>query len=293
MKVIFYEYLIKAAKLFGPWLFVLVAKGVAAGYFIFHAKARSISCNFYAALFPNRNRVYHYYATWKQFLNFIYIYLDRFIQREIRELDFTIEGREHVVAAKSGRKGCILLASHMGNWELAAHLLTKVHTNVETLLFMGVRDKEEIEKVQKESVRQDGIRVIGVKKNEDSPVDIVEGLQFLRKGGFVSMAGDVVWRTDQRTVTGSFIGRNVRIPEAPFALALVSEAPLLVFFAFRTPTGQYRFSVLPPIHVRSVEGADRSLSIQKAAQSYLHSLEGALRNHPFEWFHFDAFLEYD
>ena len=291
MKVIFYEYLTKAAILFGPWLFVLVAKSVAAGYFIFHTKVRSISCNFYATLFPKRNRVYHYYATWKQFLNFIYIYLDRFIQREVRDLDFTIEGREHVVDAKNGGKGCILLASHMGNWELAAHLLTKVHTNVDILLYMGVRDKEEIEKVQKENVRRDGIRVIGVNRSGGSPVDIVEGLQFLRKGGFVSMAGDVVWWKGQRTVTGSFIGRNVKIPEAPFALALVSGSPLLVFFAFRMPAGQYRFSVLPPIHVHAIEGADRSLSIQTAAQSYLQSLEDALCNHPFEWFHFGAFLE--
>ena len=182
-----------------------MAKGVAAGYFIFHAAARSISCDFYAALFPQRTRVYHHYATWKQFLNFVYIYLDRFIQRQVRNLDFCVDGREYVVEAKKRGKGCILLASHMGNWELAAHLLSKVHANVQTLLYMGIGDKEELENVQKESVRRDGIRVLGVNRTEGSPVDIVEGLRLLRTGGFVSMAGDVVWRKDQRTVAGRFI----------------------------------------------------------------------------------------
>jgi predicted LPLAT superfamily acyltransferase len=291
MKELFYRYLTRAAKRFGPGFFAVVAKGVATGYFLFHSKARATGCAFYAALFPERSRAYHYYSTWKQFLNFVYIYLDRFIQREVRNLEYTIEGREHVVAAKTRKKGAILLISHMGNWELAAHLLAKVHADVEILLYMGVREKEELERIQKDDIRSDGIRVIGVERSGGLPADILEGLQHLKQGGFVSMAGDVVWRTDQRTVTATFLGRSVRIPEAPFALALVSGAPLLVLFAFRAPTGHYRFTILPPIHVHASRRAERAPAIRQAAQRYLQHLEDALHRHPFQWYHFDVFLE--
>ena len=291
MKALFYRYLVRTAKLLGPWFFVLVAKGIATGYFILSARRRAISRDFYAVLFPDKGRTRHYHAAWKQFLNFTYIYLDRFIQREVRNLDYSIEGRQHVVAAHQQKKGGILLMSHMGNWEIAAHLLTKVLPDLQLLLYMGVQDKEEIEKIQKQSVRRDGIRVIGVDQNGGSPFDIVEGIRFLEKGGFVSMAGDVVWRKDQRTITGTFLGHRVRIPEAPFVLSLVSGAPLIVFFAFRTRTGRYRFSALPPIRVSAPTRQDRKAAVQAAAQRYLQHMEAALRIHPFEWYHFNAFLE--
>jgi lauroyl/myristoyl acyltransferase len=155
--------------------------------------------------------------------------LDRFIQREVRNLNYTIEGRKYVVETYSQKKGGILLTSHMGNWEVAAHLLTKVRTNLKLLLYIGIRDKEEIEKIQKQSVRLDGIRVIGVDQNGGSPFDIVEGIRFLQNDGFISMAGDVVWRKEQRTIAGTFIGHRVRIPEAPFVLAQISGAPLSFF----------------------------------------------------------------
>ncbi len=291
MKARFYQHLVRVTKLLGPWFFLLVAKGIATGYFMLSVRRRSISRDFYAVLFPGKSRAYHYYAAWKQFLNFTHIYLDRFIQREVRSLDYTIDGREHVVAAHKLKKGGILLMSHMGNWEVAAHLLTKVLPDLKLLLYMGIQDKEEIEKIQKQSIRGDGIRVIGVDHNSGSPFDIVEGMRFLQNGGFVSMAGDVVWRDDQRTITGTFLGRQVRIPEAPFVLALVSGAPLIVFFAFRTPTGRYRFTALPPIHVSAPTRQARKAVIRSAAQCYLHHMEAALRNHPFEWYHFNPFLE--
>jgi predicted LPLAT superfamily acyltransferase len=291
MKALFYQTLARTTKRLGPWFFLLVAKSIATGYFMLSVRRRTISRDFYAVLFPGKNRIYHYYAAWRQFLNFTYIYLDRFIQREVRNLDYTIHGRRHVVATHDNKKGGILLMSHVGNWEVAAHLLTKVLPELKLLLYMGIRNKEEIEKLQKENVRQDGIRVIGVDQNGGSPFDIVEGIRFLKNGGFVSMAGDMVWRSDQRTVTVTFLGRQVRIPEAPFALALVSGAPLIVFFAFRTQSGQYRFSALPPIHVNTPTRKDRAIAIRTAAQLYMRHLQTFLRNHPFEWFHFDAFID--
>lgn len=291
MKAVFYRLLVCAAKLLGPWFFILVAKGVATGYFIFSARRRRIGRRFYAALFPERDHTYHLFCTWKQFLHFTYVYLDRFVQREIQPIRYTVEGRQYVTGTFREKKGGILLMSHMGNWEMAAHLLTKVIPDLKLMLYMGIQDKEEIEKIQKQSVRQDGIRVIGVSQDGGSPLDIVEGLHFLQSGGLVSMAGDMVWRGDQRTISGTFLNHCVNLPEAPFVLALLSGAPLIVFFAFRTAAGTYRFSAMPPIRVSAPTRDKRLSAIRAAAQTYLAHMESALRQHPFEWYHFDRFLE--
>jgi predicted LPLAT superfamily acyltransferase len=290
VNALFYRCLVQATKIFGPWFFLLVAKGIATGYFVFSPGRRRISRDFYAVLFPGRSGWFHLYCAWKQFLNFTHVYLDRFIQREVRDIAYTMEGRHHVVSAHQQKKGGILLMSHMGNWEMAAHLLTKAIADLQLLLYMGVRDKEAIEKIQKQSIRRDGIRIIAVDQSGGSPFDIMEGIRFLQDGGLVSMAGDVVWRDDQRTVSGSFLGRRVRIPEAPFVLSLVSGAPLIVFFAFRTDIGTYEFSALPPIQVTAPTRELRRPSIQAAVQTYLDHMEAALRRHPFEWYHFNPFL---
>jgi predicted LPLAT superfamily acyltransferase len=290
MKSAFYRYLIRATKLFGPRFFAIVAQGIATGYFLFNARRRNVGREFYAVLFPEKSSLYHYLAVWRQFTSFTYLYLDRFIQREVRSMKFTVQGREHVVAAHHGRKGGILLMSHMGNWEVAAHLLTKLLPDVNLMLYMGIRDKEEIEKIQKQSICRDGIQIIGVDERGGSPFDILEGIRFLQNGGLVSMAGDVVWRDDQRTIAGEFLGRPVRIPEAPFVLALVSGAPLIVFFAFRTPGGRYRFSAMPPIRVTSPSRQDRQTALRSAAQRYLGYMEAALAEYPFQWFHFKPFI---
>lgn len=290
MKAIFYHLLVRATKVLGPWFFLLVAKGIATGYFIFSPTRRRISRDFYAVLFPHGRRNDYLYYAWKQFLNFTHIYLDRFVQREIRDIAYTIKGRRHVVSALEGKKGGILLMSHMGNWEMAAHLLTKVIPDIKLLLYMGIRDKEEIEKIQKQSIRGDGIQVVGVDQGSANPFDIMDGIRFLQNGGLVSMAGDVVWRREQRTISGTFLNHEVRIPEAPFVLSLVSGAPLIVFFAFRTENETYRFSALPPIHVVARTRNQRRAAIQLAAQQYLGNMEAALRKHPFEWYHFDRFL---
>ncbi len=290
MEANFYRVLVRLTKLFGPWFFLLVAKGIATGFFLFSHRRRQISRDFYAVLYPGRSRLYHRYSAWKQFLNFTHVYLDRFIQREVRDIAYDIEGRVHVVEAHDKKTGGILLMSHMGNWEMAAHLLAKVIPDIQLLLYMGIRDKEEIEKIQKQSIRADGIRIIGVDQGSGDPFDIMEAIRLLQKGGFVSLAGDVVWRSDQRTVGGRFLGRTVRIPEAPFVLSLVSGVPLIVFFAFRTQTKTYQFRALPPIHVTAHSRDQRRSAIQFAAQQYLQHLESALKAHPFEWYHFDRFI---
>lgn len=286
----FYKTLVGATQLLGPWFFKLVAGGIATGYFLFYARRRRIGRYFYEALMPGKSALYYHACTWRQFLNFTTVFYDRLIVRQAKEMKYDIEGRHHVVSThKSG--GGILLMSHMGSWEIAAHLLTRVIPDIDLMLYMGVKQQEKIEDLQKQSIRRDGIRVVGVGEDGGSPLDIVQSLHFLRRGGIVSMAGDMVWRDDQRTVSGSFLGHRVDLPQAPFVLALSSGTPLIVFFAFRTHTGRYSFKAMPPIFVKAPTRRDRQRAIDEAAQKYLDYMEAALRRHPFEWYHFEAFLK--
>jgi predicted LPLAT superfamily acyltransferase len=118
----------------------------------------------------------------------------------------------------------------------------------------------------------------------------VEGIRFLQAGGVVSMTGDILWRSDQPKVRVTFLGHDAYLPEAPYVFALVSGAPLFVFFAFRTGKNRYRFITSDPIGIRVASRKDRAQAIAGAAQQYADLLEKMLREHPFEWYHFERFI---
>lgn len=289
MSGIFYSILVWLAEGCGVWLFAFVSRCIAVGYFLFSGGAPE-SRRFYAALYPERGRFFHLRCAFRQYQNFTTIHFDRFLARRAATTPFTTDGWEKLEAV-IGRQGGILLMSHLGNWEMAARLLRQQRQDLRLLLYMGVKEKEGVERMQKEELRQAGVTVIGVDQAESSPWVAVEGVRFLQSGGVISMTGDILWRPDQRKVRVQFLGHDAYLPEAPYAFALATGAPLFVFFAFRTGKNSYRFTLSDPIAVNPVSRRDRGRAIEQAAQRYADLLEETLRQHPFEWYHFERFLQ--
>ena len=288
MSGFWYKLLTRTASLGGSWLFVVVSRIIAAGFFVFSRRVPE-SCRFYATLYPERGKLYHLWCTFNQYQNFTTIHFDRFLARQTQPAAFTQEGWEKLEAV-IGRQGGILLMSHLGNWEMAAMLLKQQKENLPLLLYMGVKEKEGVERMQKDNLRKSGVTIIAADQNDNSPFSAVEGIRFLQAGGLVSMAGDIVWRSDQRKVRVTFLGHDAYLPEAPFIFALVSGAPLFVFFAFRSSKNSYHFTLSDPIPIQSESRRDRAEAIERAAQQYATMLERSLRNHPLEWYHFDRFI---
>lgn len=294
MKDRFYRTLMMLSKGAGIWFFRLVAWGIATGYFLFFPSRVAVSKRFYKALFPSESRIYHLYCAWKQFHQFTDVFLDRFLQSEEHPMHFTHEGWEYLENAVTQRTGGILLMSHLGNWELAAHRLLKSHgkdlPEMRLLLYMGRKHKEQIEQRQKEDLAAQGIKIVAVEQEGSAPVDILEGINFLKSGGIVSLTGDRRWREDQRTVPVKFLGHEALLPESPFVFALLSRTPLLIFFATRVGNFAYQCQVLPPVYVDAKDRKDRQRAIGDAAQTYADGLEKVVRRHPFVWFHFEPFI---
>jgi predicted LPLAT superfamily acyltransferase len=294
MKDCFYRILMALSKGGGLWLFRFGAWSVATGYFLFFPARVTVSVRFYMALFPARNRAYHLFCAWKQFHRFTHVFLDRFLLSQDQPMHFTHEGWEYLEDAVKKHTGGILLMSHLGNWELAAHRLLKpterTLPGMKLLLYMGRKHKEQVEQRQKEDLAAKGIRIIAVDQDGGAPLDIVEGINFLKKGGLVSLTGDRRWREDQRSVAVKFLGHEVLLPESPFVFALLSRAPLLIFFAHQVGKQAYHCQMMPPVYVEAKDRKDRQRAIGEAAQSYADALADAVRAHPFAWFHFEPFI---
>jgi len=286
----FYRFMTRLSRRLGPGVFSLTARGIAAGYFLLFPSRVRIGMDFYRALYPHRGKRYHRRCTWKQFQNFTSIYLDRLSLLDFAHVTYTCDGWEHLEAAIAQKTGGIILMSHLGNWEVAAHLMKMKNARMRLLLYMGAQRREQIERIQKQDLTRSGIRIIATDPDNPSPWDIIDAVGFIRSGGFVSLTGDRVWTPTQRTIPVRFLGRRARVPEAPHVLALVTGAPLWVFFSFRTGPERYHFTLSAPIRVPPVPRRQRAEALRRSAQTYAGMLEETLRQNPLEWYHFEPFL---
>jgi predicted LPLAT superfamily acyltransferase len=292
MKDLFYRSLMLVSGFTGPWFFRIMVWWVATGYFVFFPRRVAVSVNFYKALFPSRGFPYHLYCAWRQFHNFTTVFLDRWLARSPGGITYTDEGREHLEKFAGPGAGAIMLMSHLGNWELGAGTLGWLTGgSPRLLLYLGERQGEQIERMQKQDLALRGVKIIATKPDEASPFDLVEGVHFFKDGGFVSMTGDRLWSAAQRSVTVKFLGHEARIPEVPFQFALLSGAPLIIFFLNRIGSGKYHCTVFPAYEVTAAARSERTQAIQHAAQHYADILESMARRYPFEWYHFEQFIE--
>jgi len=293
VKDLFYRALIALARRFGNRIFLLFAWHVATGYFLFFPRRVAVSVRFYRRLFPGRGRWHPLRCAWRQYHRFVHVFLDRYRLAQGENIATTFEGWEHIVAATESGRGGIILMSHVGSWEVAARLLLRYgqkHPRMKLLLYLGAKHKEQIERRQKTSVEEIGIRVISVPENGGSATDILEGLNFLREGGLVSLTGDRLWSRDQKAVTVRFAGGEARIPEIPYILSMLSGAPLLIFFGYRTGEGGYHLVAHPPLFVAAASRTERRTAVASAAQTYADLLAETVQSHPCEWYHFEPFL---
>jgi predicted LPLAT superfamily acyltransferase len=293
MQDIFYRFLIFTSKFMGLWVFRSMAWFVASGYFFLFPGRVAVSLRFYKALFPSRGSLHHLKCVWRQYHNFTNVYLDRFLVLDDHSVSITHDGWGYLVDAVNNKEGGIILMSHAGNWEIAAHLLKirgRDNPGMKLLLYLGQKHKDQIEHTQKESLVESGVKIIVTEENGGSPADIVEGINFLKAGGLVSLTGDRIWRKDQRSIAVRFLGHEAFLPETPFIFSMLSGTPLYIFFAFRTGRQTYHFQTLPPEYVHANDRKDRQEAIGKAAQTYADHLEEMVRRHPFEWYHFEPFL---
>ena len=286
---IIYIIITSITRFAGSWVFAVAAWIISTGYFIFFPSRVKVSTRFYRALIPGKSSFYYLGCAWKQFHSFNHVFRDQFFLQNNGNISYTSDGWSILENVSKNKTGAIILTSHVGNWDIAAHLLKERGLNL--LLYMGSRQKEQLEKMQKENLEEKGLKIIAVDKDTQSPFDIIEGINFLKNGGLVAIAGDLIWGESQRSVPAKFLRHKVLLPEAPHIIALLSGAPLCILFTFRTGKRKYHFSITGPSYVKSKSRSDRKKAISESVQYYADLLEQRVQENPYQWFHFSNFLE--
>ena len=269
MKAFVLKKVTRVSLLLGSGPIRFFAWWIATGYFLFRPVRRGSSVGFYEAIFPNRGRWYHLYCTWRQFHSFAASYADR-IEIEAKKGTTSTQGRERVLETARRGSGGIILISHLGSYEVAARAFQKL--GLKLLIIMGEKEAKQVARNQREALKARGVHIQVATAQEDSFFGGLEAIQFVREGGFVSVAGDLVWSGQRSLLSVRLFDHEVGLPAGPHLLALVSGAPLFTMFTFRVKRDRHQIVVSPPREVKAPSRSERSRALQASAQAYASAL---------------------
>jgi predicted LPLAT superfamily acyltransferase len=288
MKAFIHQAVIRVCFLLGSWPIRFFAWWIATGYFLFHSSRRRSSICLYQAIFPNRSGWYYLYCTWRQFHSYAATFAERIEFARKKGVTTSTQGRERLVEVARRGSGGIILMSHLGSFEIAAQAFQELKLRL--LLIMGEKEAKQVARDQREAMKARGIQIQVTTEGEDFLFGGVEAIKFVREGGFVSVAGDLVWTEQRSRLPVSLFDHEVDLPAGPHLLALVSRAPLFTMFTFRAEKGKHLIMMSPPRDVKSPSRSERSAALQASAQAYANALEEMVRQHPFQWYIFEPFF---
>lgn len=195
------------------------------------------------------------------------------------QLSFTHEGVENIQQLVKAGKGGILLSAHLGNWEVAGHLLKMVEAPINIVMYDGEEQQMKEYMDQFESKRSFNVILI-----KDDLSHIYEISAALARNELICLHGDR-FRPGQRTMVQEFLGAPAHFPAGPFILASKLKAPVCFVFAFKETNFHYHFYAEPSkvYEGRGTAGMDNMLD------DYIQLLTQKLKQYPAQWFNYYDF----
>jgi len=194
---------------------------------------------------------------------------------------FTVDrtGGHYLNELADGGKGGILVSAHLGNYELAGHLLQRLDTIINIVMYDG-----EAEQVKQYLDKVTGPKTFNIIYIRENLSHIYEMSAALQRNELICLHADR-YVEGNRIIEHDFLGSRAKFPLGPFILASKLKAPVCFVFAFKQSKYKYHFyGHTPKIYDgRGMEGA------QKMLEDYIVLLEEKVRQYPEQWFNYYDF----
>ena len=227
-----------------------------------------------------RDLFHHYYWFASVILDRVFFLRGRFDQFEIR-----IHGLDMLDGLLRKERGCLLLGSHLGSFEVV-RVVGLSCEQIEVRVLMDEQNAPLLRELTQElnpTVAGTVIHVGGV----DTMLKVKECLE---RGGVVGMMGDRLM-SEERAVACDFLGGKVLFPTGSVRLAHVTRAPMVLFFGLYR--GGNRYDVYLELLTDSVQSSSNGTQrdVQHWTQQYADRLAYFCRQAPDNWFNFYDFWQ--
>ncbi|HEX8898175.1 MAG TPA: lysophospholipid acyltransferase family protein, partial [Chthoniobacterales bacterium] len=251
-------------------------------FFFFAAPARRAIVANLAVVRPGSSRALNHLRAFRTLYNFAWTITEAAIYRLLHEeFSYEIVGAE-LLEELGAARGAILLTAHMGSYDLGAALFAKKFHREIRVVRAPEPHRESAEHLSA-SLEKAGESGVKVDYNTAGALLSFDLLKALREGEIVSIQGDRV-EGDVAQFTARLFGAEAKIPNGPFVLALVAQAPIYPLFITRTGCRSYRIIVREPIRIQA--SGERESDIAKGAAQWCAVLEEIIAGHWEQWFAF-------
>ena len=262
----------------------LLLRFVAFYYFLFSWTSSGHSYRYFR-MHQNYGVIRSLVKVYQNYYVFALTLLDKVIVMGGIENKFTyqFEGEENLRAIVKGRRGGILLSAHVGNWEAAGHLLRRLDTRINVVMYDG--EHQGIKAYMERVTGGRNLNVIVIKDDMSHVYAIGEAL---RKNELICIHADR-FLEGNKTVLMEFLGGRARFPEGPFAMAAAFNAPVSIVFAFKETSMHYHFYGSPLIQRTEMES--KEAFVIRLMGTFIQQLEQKMQLYPDQWFNYYNFWE--
>lgn len=177
-------------------------------------------------------------------------------------------------------KGGLLLSGHLGNWEIAGHLLkTRFTTPINIVMYDN--EHEQLKQYLETETGPRNAKIIVIKENLSHIYQITEALS---NNEFVCMHADR-FLPGNKTIEATFLGEKALFPAGPFVLASKLDVPTCFVFAMKKTLHHYHFYASPGIVYR----LKNNVQPQHILNDFIAEMEAKLRQHPAQWYNYYQF----
>jgi predicted LPLAT superfamily acyltransferase len=254
-------------------------------YFLIRAKAaRRISRDY---LMRIRGRPARWWHVFRHFHCFAATILDRLylLKGEFARFNVKVHHSEILHRQVETGKGCILLGSHLGSFEVL-RTLGVTQQDLPLKVLMDIAHNENITRFL-DALNPEIANTVIESNRPDVLLRVKESLD---AGFLIGALGDRI-SSDGKTTQCQFLGATATFPAGPIVLAAVTHRPVILFFGVYRGGNRYEIYFEQLADEIILDRDRRPEEIQRWMQRYADRLEYYTRLAPYNWFNFYPFWD--
>lgn len=216
-------------------------------------------------------------SRFKTYFNMGQVLIDKtaIISGASSKFDVLRDGGQNLANMVERGTGGFLISAHVGNWEIAGHLMDHYKIPVNIVLLDG--EHQQIKNVMKKATGERHFNIIPMK---DDMSHIFKIHQAAKNKELICIHGDR-FLPGSKTISGKFLGEEALFPKGPFALASRMGLPVSFVYGMKEETSKYHFYCTEPLTDTS---SDKAIF-----KPYLEMLEKMVKTYPNQWYNFYPF----
>ena len=256
-------------------------------------------CWYFVAFLPRARHASHAFLTrvfgspaglpqiFRHFHVFASTLLDRIemLSQGSSGFDIRIHNGTALDAILARGRGCILLGSHLGSFEIL-----RAYGERQQRLAVNLVMHEGNSRVMGRWMHRMAPELAGRIIAPGTPQTLLRVRECLERGEIVAMLGDRPFG-NERTARCRFLGNDADFPSGPMLVAAVLGVPVVAFFCLHNDDLRYdvHFEVLAEEVALGV--GPRNATVVPWVARYVHQLETYTRLAPYNWFNFYDFWQ--